>query len=688
MKFTPALKIALPLVQGKVKHRHYPHVVEMANKILRPLATGKDADHLIHRFNRRENEQEHLQRVRLTELITPAVFNTIMGPAMKVPRVKPVVNTATYGPTEKAKNDKLEVAVQNFQGGKSVDFYIGNTLLPAGAIDPNAFCVTLFDNFDEKYETAKPYPTIIWSEDAWNYEYANGELLWLLVHRSIKYETRTSGKPPKTKGGKKPLTGKADETVTLLDGHAFWWYDSQHQIYFRQIDPATVPLAKEGLITDKQGAVVKNAEGVALGALDTYFYQVNKEELYEVSFYDHKAGRVQAVRLGFTPDVTTGGETMASFVQPAMPFLMKLVKAGSELDLSAALHAFLQRISKMPRCPGYKSPNGNHIDCVDGYQPDGKTVCKNCNGQKYIDHGSGQDHVLLALERPGTENPVDIEKMVHYVPLPVEVLQWQDGYVDKLQRAAYQARYGSTRLITADATNTTATGDLIDLQGIYDALKLLADWFSTTHNTEYKLIASFVVGSDSVKDLKVAHEFPRNMRFETLGERVILLKSLRDAGASTQSLAQVEDDIEADLYVDDPEAAKKARVQSKLTPFRGKSEATIVTLISQDLAEQEDKVFWTNSAKVFALCEQRAAEQKGEDNLPVNFYDMSEDAQREMAYEIVKEIMDTIQEQVDAMGEKALEMAMDQASADGSVHDANTDTGRGAPASPGDTATK
>ena len=239
------------------------------------------------------------------------------------------------------------------------------------------------------------------------------------------------------------------------------------------------------------------------------------------------------------------------------------------------------------------------------------------------------------------DDAFDLSQLVHYVQMPVDTIKWQDEYVTKLERSCYSAVYNSDRFRDPSA-GTTATGDIIDLQSVYDALKPLADWYSESRVKVYKLLASFEVGKDSLKSLTIAHEFPRNMRFETLSERVKLLGEMRNAGASASALAQVNEDILEDLYIDDPVALKKAKVMASFDPFVGKSEATIVSMISQDLTTKENKVLWTNFGYVFAEAEERAAGKKDEKGQPVNFYDMARPAQQELVEEIVAELLEAM----------------------------------------------
>lgn len=642
-----ALATMLPLVARKKTHAHYKHVVELSTKYYRPLATGKDAEHLLQQFNKREDAEAFKQRKRLTQMITPAICNTLMVPPRKIPKVRPVVDIAQFNGKEEGKpessedkDQKLGEAASKFHAGKGVDHYLGSVLLDQGAIDPNAFCLVLYNDFDQRYESPQPYPSIVSSADAWNYQYLNGELEWLLVHRDYHYEVREAGDAPgRTPRNAKPEAPKEKKTKK---GHAWWIYTSQHHVMMLQVDKGKAASQLEGVVFDSSGNGVDGSI-VTMEARETYWYRPTKDELYEVVFYEAKVGKVQAFRLGYVPDQTTKGETMVSIFQPAMPYLMKVVKAGSELDLSASLHAFLQKISYENPCRGWTSPEGTHFECNDGLQSGGDSKCKACQGTGYEVHTSGQDHITLRIPRSKDE-AIDLSSLTHYVQLPVEVLNWQDGYVDKLERAAYRAVYNSDRFQSANATTTTATGDIIDLQAVYDTLYPCSQWYSRARVLIYELIASFVVGSESLKDLEVAHEFPRNMRFETMAERVALMKALREAGASNGALAQVDDMILDDLYVDDPHARRRAAVMAAFDPFQGKAEATIVTLISQDLCTREDKVFWTNQNRVYSEAEARA-EDKG-----LVFWEMARKKQRELLDEIIQEIIDDIDASAEAAG--------------------------------------
>lgn len=641
------LSIALPMVADKTKHRDYKHVVDLSTKHYRPLATGKNANHLIKIFQQRESNEGHAQRILLTQLISPAIHNTLMAPARKIPRTNPTIRRADYGSEAKENNEILKKAASTFYGGKNVDHFFGSVLLDQGAIDPNAFCLLGFHKPEDATERPKAYPTLVSCEDAWNYNYSNGELQWLWVHRDITFKKRERKDAAKLKAGETP-TSKKSETIVEVPGNWFCLYLEQHQVMFTQVDPTVMGGSVEGVVLEASGKLLKDFEGVATSARNKYYYRASKEELYEVVFFEHLAGKVPAFRLGYIPDHETSGRTMVNLWHAAMPYFMKGIKAGSELDLTASLHAFLQKLQYANPCRGYTNETGRKWDCVSGYEPGGKKMCRQCGGSGWDVIKTAQDHMTFRMPRTKDEF-LDLANMVHYVPLPVEVLKWQDEYVDKLENKCYRAVYNSERF-RQDQVQATATGENIDLDSVYDALQPAADWYSQSWVLVHYLIASYVVGSESIKELKVAHKYARNLRFETVGQSVALMKNLREAGARTSSILAVNDRIEEELYADDPDALKRQRVKARFDPFGGIPPDTVVTMISQDNTTKELKVFWFNQPHIYRLAEKEASGRKEVES----FYDLAEEEQEAILMKITQELMDAVAEEADAAAEKAM----------------------------------
>ena len=640
------LTVSLPLVASKEKHRDYDHVVELSEKKYRPLITGKKADHLIHRFNRREDVEAHSQRVLLTQLISPAVHNTLMAPARKIPRVRPTTRRADFGADAKDQNAELLAASRTFYGGKSVDHFFGSVLLDQGAIDPNAFCLLSFKKSEDITKPPVAFPSLVSCTDAWNFEYFNGELQWLFVHRDITFKKRQE-KNRKPKPGETP-TGKKDTTYVEVKGNWFCTYMQQYQIMYTQVDPSLVNASVEGVVIDAAGKLVKSLESVSYSTPEKYYYRVTTDELYEVVFYEQKAGKVPAFRLGYIPDHETNGRTMVNLWNAALPYFMKGIKAGSELDLTASLHAFLQKLQYANPCRGFTNEGGRKWDCINGFEPGGKKQCRQCGGSGWDVIKSAQDHMTFRMPRTKDEF-LELANMVHYVPLPTEVLKWQDEYVDKLENKCYRATYNSDRF-RQDAVSATATGEIIDLDAVYDTLQPVADWYSQSWVLVHYLLASFTIGSDSLEKLKVSHTFPRNLRFETVTESVTLMKGLKEAGARTSSLMAVNDRIEEDLYADDPVALKKQRVKSRFDPFNGLAPDQVIPMISQDNTSKLLKVFWFNQPYIYRLAEKEA---RGRPDVE-SFYDLAEDEQEAILEKLTTELMDAVVEEADAAAEKAM----------------------------------
>jgi len=77
------------------------------------------------------------------------------------------------------------------------------------------------------------------------------------------------------------------------------------------------------------------------------------------------------------------------------------------------------------------------------------------------------------------------------------------------------------------------------------------------------------------------------------------LKQAKDAGASTSTIAKIEDDINELLYADRPEELKVIRIKNDYNPFRGYSEENVRLLISQGLTTKYNAVLWANLESIF-----------------------------------------------------------------------------------------
>ncbi len=599
--------IIADLVVSKKKHQDYLRVCELKNKYYKPLFTGENIEPLLKQFNLREDDKLFEQRKRLTQVVTPAICNTLLSPQRKVPSVRPVINTAEYKTKDVERETALWKEIQNFYGNKDVDFYMNEKFITLGNIDPNAFILTTFENFDNRYEKADVFAVEICCEDAWNFQYQNNQLQWLEVHKNIKYVL-----PEKDKDGN-PKTKKGDYFILYID---------KDQIEFTQINSLAFELLDAKKLYNEDKEVVDINATTING---TYYFKAGRDEVYKVKFYEQKSMMVQAFRVGYLPDLETDGRTKVSFIHPALPYLLKSIKSVSEMDLTVSLHAFPQKFTYQPKCaaPG----------CTAGYLPDG-AKCGQCDesGLSKL-HKSSQDHVSLAMPR-NPDQLLDLSKIAFYLAMPEGTVRWMDEYVDKLSKQCLGACFNSDRF-TANSFSKTATGEMIDMQSVYDALQPLSEHYSFGRTYIVKLIAIFK-DLDNNKDnpLIVVHKFPRNFRFDSLSDLLDRLKIASDANASEAIIREINNEVAEQLYLDNPVALKEIRTRQLFNPFEGKTEDTIRFIISNGLATEYDKILWSENKSIISEAEDRSKD--------ISFYDLKFSDQQKLIDTIVQEYIDEI----------------------------------------------
>jgi len=151
-------------------------------------------------------------------------------------------------------------------------------------------------------------------------------------------------------------------------------------------------------------------------------------------------------------------------------------------------------------------------------------------------------------------------------------------------------------LMTRNELVSTATEVKITEDNINDTLRPFAQSLSTMWEVTVQDIATF---TDLGKNLIVQHQYPDDFKFKTQSELMDELKRAKYAGASTSTIAAIEDDINEMLYADRPEELKIIRIKNAYNPFRGYSEENVRLLISQGLTTKYNSVLWANLESIF-----------------------------------------------------------------------------------------
>jgi len=533
------------VIDGDIKHKDYKRVTELADTYYK-MVSGDDITELLHKITKRETDEEFEMRKLITNsIISPTLASTKL-PFQKVVRKQPLVRKIDWEDEETDnKKTELEESITEYWGDASLEKYLEYAFVDYNYIDPNAFIITEFDPFDSNKEKAKPYPFLADSTQCIMFEIKNNILEYLIVKLPIKF--------------------KRDEIDT--DGFSFTMYLGADTIKLTQVD------------TDK-----KKDKGTEIIKI--------KEEFYKIEYFEPKAKKVPARRVGFKRDAQTKGRTFVSCFHDVIPYLNKTLKIDSELDLSAAMTAFPQRFAYVSSCK----------NCNRGKMPDGE-ICPVCDGSgKEPFHNSTMDIITLDLPRDPA-SMIDLEKLLVYKTPPIELLTFQKDYINELRASIFMMMFNKELYSKAEVA-ATATEKVLELDNMNDTLRPFAQSLSTMWVYVVEDIATFTDKGDKII---LEHIYPKDFKFKSLTELMSELRTAKDADASTSTIAAIEDDINELLYADRPEELKIIRIKNSVNPFRGYSEENVRLLLAQGLTTQDNAILWSNLESIFNELEQEHA---------------------------------------------------------------------------------
>lgn len=522
------------IVRDDERHQDYERVTKLAETYYK-MVTGDGISDLLKQVVKRESDEDFAQRKELTNSIIPPTLASTKLPFYKALRKKPLVRKIEWnGKVDENRKTELEKSISTYWGDASLEKYLEYAFIDYNYIDPNAFLITEFDDFDYRSEKAKPYPFVATSAQCIMYEMDNNMLQYLVVRLPIKYADATGEK----------------------DGYKFTIYLGRDTIVFKQV-------------ADKQAG----SEVIEIGT-----------DFYEVFYFMPGGEEIPARRFGYRRDALTQGRTFVSPFHDVIPYLNKTLKLDSELDLSTAMVAFPQRFAYVPPCPA----------CSKGTTPDGN-ICTECHGTgRSKAHNSVMDVIELDMPR-NPEDLIDLEKLLTYKGPPIDLLQFQTDYIEKLRGNIFLMMFNK-ELLTKTEVTATATEKILETDNMNDTLMPFAQAVSTMWETAVRDIATF---TDLAKGIEMTHQYPKDFKFKTLTELMAELKAAKDADASTSTIAAIEDDINELLYADRPHELKVIRIKNNFNPFRGYSEENVRLLISQGLTTEYNSVLWANLESIF-----------------------------------------------------------------------------------------
>jgi hypothetical protein len=586
------LGVLKTVIEKDIKHENYKRVCELKRKYT-SLITGEDMEHLMRRFDKHESQDMFNQRVRITSHITQSVAKNLIKPLYKIPRSNSVNRVITYkNDKDQERVKKFEEILSEFYGDDTLDNWFNTRWIDLNGHDPNAWCVLEWKDFDPTSETAKPYPFEVSAEEAIHFSRDNSkELQFLVVRNAIKDDFDEDTRERYTIYGK-------DHTIALTS------------LTDQEVDDIPKSSYKSGDIIQ---LVIENVEYNLILLKQTKWFRLNT--------FTHNLNFVPAFTIGFNRDLYTNGKTYLSVIDDAVPILIKMVKANSEMDLTAALHVFPQKIQYAQRC--------EHTGCNMGKFPNGDT-CPTCGGSGYQVAKTAQDVIYITMPRD-KDDFFNLDNIVKYVSPSVELVQWQDRYIEKLTIRCKEAMY-NTELFSKKEVAETATGKNIDLQNVYDSLYTMAKAYSTKWKFAVTSIAKI---ADMDEDLVAFYNFSKDFKLKSLTDLYNDLKIVSDSGADSFVKEQIYDDIAGIVYSEDPIAKGKYEAKKAFYPFSGKSEKEIMFALSSNDIPEEVKVLYLNYGWIF----DEIYVENANTNSPVNFYELNRAEQKVLIDKKIKEII-------------------------------------------------
>lgn len=590
MEQADAIKIVRDIINQGLRHKNYVRTCKLAEEY-EAIITGEGVEKYMKKFERRETLAEFEQRVSLTVNITSTVCGNLIDPQKKLSRSNSIEKTFEFIENKVDKYEELTSILNRFyEDNKSVEAYMSKVWIEQNNIDPNALLVIDWAT-NKKGERIKPYPVEYPASQVYHYNVKNGVLEWVCVHRE------EDNFDPEMY-----ILYTKDFTLIVTRNTELQSWPVEADIQYYKVLP------------------VDNIEGEIVATFkqsDNIFWDVNIPK-------PHNLGFVPAKFFGYLTDLKTR-RTFLSSIYKAIPLLKKVIKANSELDLTMALHAYPQKLVYVNPC---KSCNGSGRS-IDG------SICEDCGGSGLEDKEVHQGALdVLKIPKPrDKEDMVPLQNFIHYVEQKVELLKFQDEYVDKLTKKCKEAVYNSEIFSRKDVAET-AYGKNIDLQNVYDALWEMACAYAEMYN--------FIVESVSrITDLNdgLIHRlsFRKDFKMKSLTDLYQDLVLISTANADEFVKKASEDDIAEVLYESDPRELLKYKTSRYFFPFNGKTrEEVLVIVTNPSMVRERTVVLWANFSYIFDELEMEFK------NKEIDFYMMPREEQKKAIESKVDEIIEEL----------------------------------------------
>lgn len=574
----------LRLAVGKhgEKHPFYSRVVDLASTYT-TIATGYKYEKFITIFQRREDDEDHKNRINLTSEPLSRIFNPIKVKFAKTSRLQNIRRDISYeGDNAEDVKAKIRLATKNFYGGKDLEKYVHEIVDNLGLIDPNAF--VFLSSFIDENNKPRLYPSVFFSKDVLNFKYSeNGELEYVIVKRTYQEK---SGVVTKKIGEQ----DAEDVEVPIYKAKEF----TNYYLYSKEF---VISLEREYNVTSGLDDVSNAISRI----------EVNKDA-YLVKEYINNTGAIPCFRIGYLLDPLTGFSTCVSPLEPAVSTFKDICQTKSNKDLVKLLNAFEQKIQFVPPCPDVE-----RIDnpCRNGKIDNGKTVCPTCKGTGRRQATQPQDTIEFRMPKD-PNNLFDLDKIVHYVKRDNSTLSYLDNDLVYLSGLIYVSVFSTEVIQNSEGRvygdRATAQEVSVKRDDINDTLQPFAEQKSNIIRHLTKCVAAFSIPDIALDKLTITHEYPKDLKLSSLSELITDLTMLTAAKSSDVIRGQAIDDLARKMYDGDDIALEKYEIISAHVPFKGMTGEEVATAVGFNVVSRNDVYLYYNKHKIFREIESQHPE--------------------------------------------------------------------------------
>lgn len=516
--------------------------------LYRRLATGRDLEQEMRRLTSRETEDQFLSRVRITTKTVPAFWEQGRKPFYQVARLRGGTVTRRFDyaeglPATEADRRRARVvaAVDAYYNRAPLETYLAERLAKSHAMsDPNAWLLTEFAPFDFRTQVAQPYPVLIPCEAAVDFTRQAGAVSSFTARLTITQDASVF------------------RYVCYLENEAVDCW------------PVLYPTQNTPVFTLPEGSAVfaELREPSPDGQPGKLRYQCR--------LLTHRAGRVPALPIGYVVDEEGSGETFVSPLHAGIPFLLQMLKVGSENDIVMSQMAFPVRVAYARPCPGTGlDATGALHACNHGIDQATFGRCGLCGGTGELQVAiTSAETMTLPLPKPGEDVKVKPADLTAFISPPTDNPRLQLDYLEARGNLFLQTIFGQSNAARV-AGSATATQRQIELQGERTALAPFADQNAALYVHAATVAAAYV---DAAQGLDVVYEYPADLELETEDDLYAQRLAAVQAGADSATLEAIDTRIAAKQFANDPAELVKVRVKRRFMTCLGMTNAEVQAL--------------------------------------------------------------------------------------------------------------